>query len=339
MALILAESCEMLSTTAQALAKGWTATVALGATGSAWGLPAFTGTNSSHSTVKSLPSNNTNTLTLGFRYKIASNVAGIIAAFRDSGSNQIELRVDVNGDLNVTRSGAAAITGVSATTTHPLAPAATWYYIEIQTIIHPTAGTIKVWVNGTLTSINYSSLNTRSSANSYANQVLISAPGSASTFWHDIYVNDSTGSVNTGNLGDVRVACMRPTSDSSVQWTRSSGASNFDMVDDTTPDDDSTYNSDSTAGHEDAYGLGALPSGAGTVYGVQAVVYARKDDAGARTMKHGVKSSATSAYGSNISLSNTYAYYETRQETDPNGGGAWTVAAVNAAKLLANVVS
>jgi hypothetical protein len=72
---------------------------------------------------------------------------------------------------------------------------------------------------------------------------------------------------------------------------------------------------------------------------VQAVVYARKDDAGARTMKHGVKSSATSAYGSNISLSNTYAYYETRQETDPNGGGAWTVAAVNAAKLLANVVS
>jgi hypothetical protein len=319
MALILAESCEMLSTTAQALAKGWTATVALGATGSAWGLPAFTGTNSSHSTVKSLPSNNTNTLTLGFRYKIASNVAGIIAAFRDSGSNQIELRVDVNGDLNVTRSGAAAITGVSATTTHPLAPAATWYYIEIQTIIHPTAGTIKVWVNGTLTSINYSSLNTRSSANSYANQVLISAPGSASTFWHDIYVNDSTGSVNTGNLGDVRVACMRPTSDSSVQWTRSSGASNFDMVDDTTPDDDSTYNSDSTAGHEDAY--------------------ARKDDAGARTMKHGVKSSATSAYGSNISLSNTYAYYETRQETDPNGGGAWTVAAVNAAKLLANVVS
>jgi hypothetical protein len=85
--------------------------------------------------------------------------------------------VDVNGDLNVTRSGAAAITGVSATTTHPLAPAATWYYIEIQTIIHPTAGTIKVWVNGTLTSLNYSSLNTRSSANSYANQVLISPSG------------------------------------------------------------------------------------------------------------------------------------------------------------------
>jgi len=85
-------------------------------------------------------------------------------------------------------------------------------------------------------------------------------------------------------VGTMKEHGMWVTADSSVQFTPSSGA-NYQCVDDTAQDGDSTYNSDSTAGHKDLFTIGpALPTSGIDVKCMTLVVFARKDDAGALSL-------------------------------------------------------
>jgi hypothetical protein len=55
----------------------------------------------------------------------------------------------------------------------------------------------------------------------------------------------------------------------------------------------------------------------------------RKDDAGARTHAHVVKSGASESVGTAFAPTTSYANHQTVFEAKP-GGGAWDIAAVNA---------
>lgn len=117
------------------------------------------------------------------------------------------------------------------------------------------------------------------------------------------------------------------------QWTSSSGT-NYTAVDETTPNDDSDYVVATSANLIDSYNTPnpTIPSGM-TIHANIAVAYAKKMDAGfASTLALGFRESSTDAFGSDKTLTTTYAVYMERTETKPSSG-AWDVTSVNSAEF------
>ena len=143
----------------------------------------------------------------------------------------------------------------------------------------------------------------------------------------DAKTGGSAPSWSTGALGST-------TSDNHVTWTliQKATLSNFNFVNEVPPDGDNSYLSDSTVSDEELYSFPAL-AGATTIYGIAVVLYARKDDAGTRTLETLCSSSGTPANSGSFPLSSTYAFYEGFFPTDPNTSTTWTQSGVNAAQF------
>jgi len=142
-------------------------------------------------------------------------------------------------------------------------------------------------------------------------------------------VLDGSGAVNNDFLGDTKSETLRPTgAGTATGWTPSTG-SNWQNVDDTAPNDDADYNSTSTAGATDTFALGDLATTPAAIYGVQACVEIRKDDAGSRSAALVLRSGGTAYVGATQSVLDAYTVLREIWEADPATGLPWTAAAVN----------
>lgn len=148
----------------------------------------------------------------------------------------------------------------------------------------------------------------------------------------DLYVNDSVGPAPDNTYwGDTRMFAIGPISDSAVTWVPSSGLTNFNMVNETSTDYDSTYVRTGTVGNKDLYNYPntGLPGGT-TIRGVAVMTIARRlADSGPRQLKAVLKSGSTEVQGPLHQLSDTYYTVQFRLPTDPATGLSWTVAGVN----------
>jgi hypothetical protein len=146
----------------------------------------------------------------------------------------------------------------------------------------------------------------------------------------DFWVCDDTGGVNDTFLGDCRVQCLFPDgAGASSGWTPLSGT-NFSNVDDSVPDNDTTYVSTGAAGTIDTYSMQNLAATTGSVKAVQTVIDARKDDSGTRTIAPVFHIGASDYVGSNQNIMTTYAMFLQVYQVSPATAIAWTVAEVNA---------
>jgi hypothetical protein len=158
----------------------------------------------------------------------------------------------------------------------------------------------------------------------------------------DLYVCDDSGPVNNDFLGDVSVEALFPNAaGTNADWAATGAGTNHEAVDETTPDDDTTYVASSTATDKDLYNFDSMTLTSGTVFGVQLNCYARRDDAGNRVMNLIAESNGTENLGtSNIDVLNpTYSYFNEIYELDPDTAVAWTVSGINAAEFGQQVVS
>lgn len=250
----------------------------------------------------------------------------------DGGTVQCSLFINGSGQL-LFYLGQGAFLHATSTETLSLN---SWHFIEIKVTIHNTAGAVIVNVNE-VEFINKTSIDTQASANAYCNKLDFVSYDS-SYLYDDFYLCDTTGSDNNDILGDCKVeGFIANAAGDSTQWTPSAG-SNYQNVDDTQPDDDSTYNSDSVAAELDLYNIPAADI-TGQIFGVQLSNYMRKDDAGARTVKNAIKAGTTTAYGSNESMADSYNYYHTIWENNPDDSLAWQDADIDSLQIGAEIVS
>lgn len=275
------------------------------------------------------------TVILGFALNSAGSLGSsqpVCALFDSiSGSNQITLEFD--GTHHVVIKRGSTVLGTSTSTFSQNV----FRYVEWLATIHPSAGVVKVWIDGIL-EINLSSQNTRSSANSSCDQMRFTAQN---CIIDDFVILDTTGSApNNDHIGDVRVQALLPNGDgNSSQWVGSDGNSvnNSLLVDETSPPNgDTDYVTSGTIGDKDTYAYGNLTPTSGTVFGVQITPYMRKDDAGVRSVVSVARLAGVEADGPVKPLSTSYAYLFDMRETAP-GGAVWTVADVNAAEFGAKV--
>jgi len=148
----------------------------------------------------------------------------------------------------------------------------------------------------------------------------------------DIYFQNQSGSVNNDFLGDSRIITLKPNgAGASTQWTPSAN-SNYQNVDDTTSDGDSTYNYSGTVGQIDTFAMEDI-SGSGTIKGIAINLVARKDDASARQVSPITRVGSTNYEGSAHTMAATYVMYQSIRETNPATASAWLVSEVNAAEI------
>lgn len=272
------------------------------------------------------------TVIVGLAYRVTSQNDGgnsSIIAIRDSGSTQGRVYLNTALHLVLETAGVAR-----ETSDFPLLPGV-WYYIELRLEIANAGGYAEVRVNEVF-EMSYTG-DTQTSANATANQLQMSkAGGSGDLRVDDLYICDGTGGVNDDFLGDIRVEALFPNGNgNSSQFDGSDGntTDNYLLVDDTTsPDGDTTYVQSPDAGDKDTYAYTNLTPATGTVYGLQIVPYARKTDAGARSIVSVARHSGSETDGPVQALSTSFVYYPDIRETKP-GGGSWSISDVNGAEF------
>jgi hypothetical protein len=202
-----------------------------------------------------------------------------------------------------------------------------WVYVEFKATIDPTAGYMEGRLNGAVW-VTFTG-NTRSTANSFSNQVAVSG-GATTITVADFYVLNTDGVRYNDFLGDCKVETRVSTgAGSHTDFTPSAGA-NWQNVDDIPCNGDTDYNSSSTPGQIDSFTHASLTTAAGTIFAVQECVTARKDDAGSRVLRNYLLSGATAQEGADVGLGTSYGMSLLIAELDPATSAPWLIAAVNA---------
>lgn len=259
-------------------------------------------------------------------------------AFREGTTTHIDLRITTTSLLRVTRAGTTLGTGTTALAN------ATWYYVEIKLTINDTTGAITVRLNGT-NEIVLTNQDTRNGGTGIIDNYLMGIVGNdngAAPRIDDHVFLDTTGSApNNDFLGDVVVECLFPNGNgNSSQFDGSDGnqIDNYLLVDDVTPDDDTTYVQSPDIGDKDTYAYTNLVTTSGTVFGVQPVPRFRKTDAGSVTANSVARLSGTETDSAAKMVLDNYVYSPDVRETKP-GGGVWTITDVNNAEFGLKVAS
>lgn len=214
------------------------------------------------------------------------------------------------------------VTALSAVTAN------VWQFIEFRCKQSTTLGELEVRVGGVLKG-SATGLNTGATVISEVNWD--SAPTSADCFVDDMYVLDTTGSAPQNTfLGDTRVTVLRPKANgTNNNFTPTGAASNFQAVDETLSDSDTTFVEAGQLGAKEDYDnqsfsdLGLSP---GTIFGVQVVNSAKKTDAGRLDYRDKMIVAGVSFDDGTdvVATSGTYKMTTFIRDTDPSDSAAWT---------------
>lgn len=213
-----------------------------------------------------------------------------------------------------------------------------WHYFEFKATIDPTSGTYELRRNESA-DISDTGVNTANTGSANWDTIDILNDGlDAGVRLDDIYVLDGTGSANNDFLGDSVIEGRLPTGDgSTTDWTPSSGANHWDLLDDTT---DSTNVSASNSGDIDYLTFDALSFITGTIHGVMSMMTVGLDVLGTRTVRLKALSNASTTNGASQTVETTgYVTFYEVFEQDPDTSSAWSISGLNAAEFGFELVS
>lgn len=236
------------------------------------------------------------------------------------------LRITYNGNGTFTVSRAGTTVGTTPTSANLGLAANTDYHFEFIGDIDNTTGGYLFYVNGVLACTSGAfNVDTRNGGTAGLVDSVVFWGGTGGGGWQadidDVAIYQGT---SPAQKGMARVYTQFPSADgTNTAWTASTG-SDFQCVDEAVPNGDTDYISTSTATDRDTFAYPSLGV-TGTVLAVAPTSYARKDDAGTRTIREVVRVSPTNYDGSvDKTLTSSYVYYQEIWETNP-AGGSWAV--------------
>jgi hypothetical protein len=109
-------------------------------------------------------------------------------------------------------------------------------------------------------------------------------------------------------------------------------------VDEAAQDGDTTYVESSTVAHKDTYAMGPT-TGLTSISAVVVNTFAKKTDAGAREIRHRVRSNSVDANGGTLALSSNYTSSQSPFYQNPDGNVDWTNTTVSAVEAGMEVVT
>ena len=258
----------------------------------------------------------------------ATNIP-IILQFVESTTYHVHLTVSSDGKINAYRASSSIAGTLLGSSSAGVILTNTWHYIEAEVVISDAAGRVTVYVDGVQV-INLTSQDTKNGGSGPISVINLccnaQAVGNAPTHdFDDFYCVDAAT-----KLGERKVETLYPTSDVAQGFSRSTGSTNYTLVDEATVNGDTDYVQASSLNTVDTYGFGDLSNSPTTIDAVQFACFAEKTDATARSIALQAISGATTSDGSNFVLTASYNKFERLMTTDPNTSSAWGASAVNA---------
>jgi hypothetical protein len=204
----------------------------------------------------------------------------------------------------------------------------TWTYVELKVYINNTVGTVDVHFNGE--SVMSFSGDTRPATSVTMNELQIHPIKFYA--WDNIYVYDDVDGTPS-MLGPIVIEQLLPTGDDTHEWTPSTGATGYEVVDNLEIED-TTYVSDDAVNATELWAYSDLSEIDGSIVAVQQHTRVATDAGGLRTVdilcESGVTTDSTS-YG--MASDGMFDVLKVIYETDPNTSSAWTVSNLNAANF------
>jgi hypothetical protein len=271
---------------------------------------------------------NQTTYMIGVAINLTVGTAGAqgLLAVWDGLTRQVGVRVNNSSKLEIEKNGTVLATSSGSWVNG-------WNYVEIKTFFNTGSGSCIVRVNGNVF-VTYSGNISQSGVNQ-GNKISIGDwvgnNNQADTIWDDLYVCDGTGSVNNDFLGDIVVEALYPNGAGSyTQFTPVGAGANYNAVNQTVPDGDTTYNYDNTVGNRDSFTFSDFSQGVLSVFGVQSVLDARKQGSGTRSVGPFFRASTTNYDQTAAVINDTYSFYVVMNELNPATTALWTESEVNA---------
>jgi hypothetical protein len=290
--------------------------------------------------VKNLEATRTS-LIVGAAIRVApfenTGVEPVLLGVRDANAQVAHLvRIGEDGRLKLYRGIGSGMGGDEEllSTSIATAPARGWHYVELQVTQGTSNGVLSVRINGIL-AIQLTAQNTLQGGGQLLTAFVGAVPGEPCPVTldvDDLYLADTSGTINNTFLGDVRVDALPAQADGALnQWTVEGSASAWQAVSD---GDEASGIRANAAGLRQTFDIAPLPAMATpAIHGVQVTLLARKTDAGMGKVKGLVASGAQTAVSAELILQEQLAWHTALFERNPNGNVPWTEAAFNAAEF------
>jgi len=226
------------------------------------------------------------------------------------------------------RRGDDTVLGTSSFT-YPVT--STWYYLTGHIVISDSVGVVSLSKDG-VNGLSLTSQDTRNDAGANGDKVDRIQLKPYNSPMDDIWVNDTTGSQNTADSGDVRISAYIPNDVGDVTGMTPTSGANWSNVDERPPNDATDL---VAASGTSLYDLYNIPNtvGVATVQAVTLWLRAQKSDAGAKNVAHVIKSGSTENVGSDVPLSTSWTYYGKLYNVDPTDSAAWTPSKINSLQI------
>jgi len=214
-------------------------------------------------------------------------------------------------------------------------------YIEIQVVLHDTAGSVKIWSDGNqvlnLTGIDTKNGGTKTVLDQFRFHNASAGGQRANPQIDDIYITNGAGAAPyNGNLGDIVVDTLFPNGNGNYSDFLGSDADrvdNFLLVDENPHDGDTSYVESGVDTERDSYGFDDLAYATGAVFGVIATAVVRNLGA-ADNLQVSTRIAAADYDGATQAAPAGFdASVEERWQQSPATAAAWTIAEVNAAEF------
>jgi hypothetical protein len=162
-----------------------------------------------------------NTLTMGFAWKVSDISERVICQFQSEGVVHVELATNASGGFNVRRGSPTGT--IIASSSSGLYSINTWYYLEIQTKLHNAAGFATVRLNDSQI-INLSGLDTRNGpTKAEFDRIAVGTSHTRIMTVDDLYISTGAGCIFQNDHVPPAPILMEPFNNFSF-WTNSGGS-------------------------------------------------------------------------------------------------------------------
>ncbi len=260
-------------------------------------------------------------------YFVGNGTEAIVRFYDSAGDVQASVVVQTNGTIRLYRGTTTTSLAVSDLALN----LNTWYYLEVKINIADSGGLFEARVNEQVWA-TYTG-DTKQTSVAGASRVILYGRAADNAI-DDLYICDGTGSSNNDYLGDCRVDTIYPNGTGAhSSFTPQGSGTNWENVDETLMDEDTSYNHSNTIGHKDSFAFTNLPAITGTIFGVQACIGARKDDAGVRVVRPLTRIDGTDYEGGDQYLASSFLFARNIWEQNPDTSSAWVQADIDDAEF------
>lgn len=265
-------------------------------------------------------------------FKIVAGNARAIFKIASGATIQATIYYDSGNRIALYRGDTATLL---ATGTTPIAQG-TWYSLLWQYTIDDAAGASKGILNG-ITQWDISGQDTKpDTATGWDRYGFVHTGNLWDTYFCDVVLCDGTAGEfdDVSTLGDCRTDAHDPDANGgNSDWTRSTGADDYALLDESPANGDTDYIETSTVGHRTTVGVENFVASGNALKFVNLFWYVKKTDAGSASVGPCLRRNATNHDGTGQAVLDAYAYANQAYGTDPEAAGAWTEANYNATEF------